>query len=308
MDRLVPPAERSTVDVERDERIGEEVVARAAARPRVGIPDAEVDEPAVRIDRRRRPHRRAAVLPLVAGPRTAAEVAVAGAGVEAPQLRARRRVECRHRAAHAHLAARYADDHLVVEVERRERHRPALLPPRVPYAPQNAARSLVESHELAGDLGDEHLAVADRDAAVAEPAAYGRDRLHRNVRVVHPKLLSGRGVEREDVVVSGRDVHHALVDDRRCLLRVRARAAALQVDLPGELQLADVRRVDSTQRRVAIVRRAAAVRDPVIARGRREVCGVERRCERDGRSSVPVPAAAGGNDERHCDGDTADDG
>src|SRR5436190_183795 len=159
MDGLVPPAQRPGVHVERDERVGEEVATRTAVRPRIGVADAEVDEPGARIDARGRPDRSAAVPPLVARPRAAADLTVRQTRVEAPQLRAVARVVRGHRSARAHLAAGDADDHLAVAIERRHGHRAAFLPPRVPRPPHDRPRLLVERHEPPRDLGDIHLAV-----------------------------------------------------------------------------------------------------------------------------------------------------
>ena len=161
------------------------------------------------------------MLPLVARPRAAADLAVGRARVEAPHLRARVRVVRGDRAAHAHLAAGYADDHLVVEVERRDRHRAALLPARIPRAPENAAGrwSSATSWPVISAMNTLPSPIATPRLLNPQHAVVIWS--YRDVRVVHPKLFAGRGVEGEDVVVAGRDVHHALVDDRRCLLRVR---------------------------------------------------------------------------------------
>src|SRR3954447_19173608 len=244
------------------------------------------------------------MLPLVARPRAAADLAVGRARVEAPHLRAGVRVVRGDRAARAHLAAGHPDDHLPAVVERRHRHRAALLPARIPRAPDDGAGRLVERNEPPGDLGDEDLPVPDRDAAVAEPTAGRRDLRLRDVRGVLPQRLPGRGIEGEDVVVARRDVHHALVDDGCRLLGVEARPAGLQMHLPGELEVRCVRGIDLRQRRVALVRDAPAVRQPIAAGRRSELRSVE--CRRTSDRAVPLTAyrrRTRENDERDGEND-----
>ena len=109
--RLVPPADWPVLTSSAtNESVKRFRPARGRSTDRVA--DDEVDEARCRVDARRRPDRAAAMLPLVAGPRAAADLAVGRARVEAPQLRARVRVVRGDRAARAHLAAGHPDDHL----------------------------------------------------------------------------------------------------------------------------------------------------------------------------------------------------
>src|SRR5207237_3939799 len=115
--------------------------------------------------------------------------------------------------------------------------------------------------------------LADRDAGLPPPctgvedlagiARARRHASHRRVsRRVMPELLAGRGVEREHVALRRLHVVDAVCDDRvrfeRAALIVLRRACA-EVDLPRELERADVRGRDLRERRVAVAVEAANV-------------------------------------------------
>jgi hypothetical protein len=74
------------------------------------------------------------------------------------------------------------------------------------------SRRAIERDELAIELADEDLVVADRDALVVPPAADRGDRAV-EVRGVLPEDLAGVDREREHVVGAGAHVRHAVVHD-----------------------------------------------------------------------------------------------
>ena len=111
------PFVRAGFDVERDDRVGEQVVAatRRAVLRRSGahIAEREVDQAQVRIDRRVDPRRGAAFLPAVAFPGVVAEFAGSGRAPEMPQQVAVARIQGESGAA---IAVVGADEQLAVVV------------------------------------------------------------------------------------------------------------------------------------------------------------------------------------------------
>src|SRR5262249_5999223 len=144
---------------------------------RARIARREVDEPQVRVDGRRLPNSRPAVLPgvVVRGPRVVAELAGAGDRIEGPDELAGARVERLHAAAAAAVAAREARDHEAVVVERRGRDAEAVRVRLGLNGPDDGAAALVERDELAVELARVDLAVAERDAAAHPTATDDRD-------------------------------------------------------------------------------------------------------------------------------------
>ena len=117
--------------LERDDRRGEQVVARANRTVEIGagITGREIDEPELGIDGRRIPHRGAAVHP---------DVGVLRPGIVTELARARNRVErpeqlpvfgavCFDAPAHADLGTREDIDDLALVIELRYRDREAFL-------------------------------------------------------------------------------------------------------------------------------------------------------------------------------------
>ena len=118
---LEVPLVGAGLHVEREDRRREEVVAAALRSVLIGrgIADRDVDHAELRIDRRMRPERSAAVRPRIAFPRVVPEFAGAGNRVEPPQLLAGLRVEGGELAAHAAFAARQPGEDAAVGVDRR---------------------------------------------------------------------------------------------------------------------------------------------------------------------------------------------
>ena len=135
---LEMPSEPAGVGVERDDRVGVEVVARPLRRIPVGtgVAHAPIREIQIGIVRAGQPDRSAAMLPglgIAIGlrigrarlPGLVAGLAGTGNGVEAPGLLAGLGVVGGDEAADAQLAAADADDDLVLDDERRQRQRVA---------------------------------------------------------------------------------------------------------------------------------------------------------------------------------------
>jgi hypothetical protein len=134
-------------------------------------------------------------------PAVVAELAGARDGVENPGPLAGFRVVRRDAAAPPHDAADARDDEAVV-VERGARDAVALLPRRDDLRPDHLARALVERDEVRVELADEHLAFAERDAAVRAAERITGAPVH--VRAVLPKDLARVEVERRVALIRDR--------------------------------------------------------------------------------------------------------
>ncbi len=281
----------AAVEPQRHDRGAEQVVARpigaVADRIGTGLAGAEIDEAEIGIDGGRLPDGGAALqIGLRAGgigivrrrPGVAAELARPGHGPEAPQLLAARRIERGELAAHAAISARDAGvDHAVV-VERRAHDGVAVLPSADGRLPREIAGLGVERHEGAVELAEKHLAVGDRDAAVGPAAAHRGDVLV-DARAMLPDERAGLGIERVDVVVAGREIHDAVLHDRRALHRIFGADARAEIDHPGGLEGLDVVAVDLGERGIARVAPVAADGEPLLAGRLAEIS----LCERQGR-------------------------
>src|SRR6185503_15142250 len=120
---LVMRAQLAGVHLERDDGARVQVVTGPrVARPRAGVAGAPVREPELRVVAAGDPHRCAAGLPRIAGPRVVAGLAWARDRVRLPHLVAGLGVERGHEAANAALAARHAYHDLAARRERGHRH------------------------------------------------------------------------------------------------------------------------------------------------------------------------------------------
>ena len=140
---LVVPLQLARVGVEREHAVAVEVVAEPVAAVPVGrrIAGAEEHEVRLGIVGARVPDGGAAFLPRVARPRVVAGLAGPGNRVDAPHFLAGRRVERRDDPADAEVAARGADDDLVLHDDRRHRDRVALRRAPRPSCSRAACRS-----------------------------------------------------------------------------------------------------------------------------------------------------------------------
>src|SRR5205807_3377664 len=86
------------------------------------------------------------------------------------------------------------------------------------------------------ELADEQHSLAHRQPSVEPAATNGRDRLA-DAGPVLPQDLAGFGIEREDVIVPGADIHDAVFDERRRLERIlTAKSGALEAGHPGAFE------------------------------------------------------------------------
>src|SRR4051812_18673039 len=155
--------------VERENRGGEKVVAgtRGGKPVRCGVAGGEVEQPELRVDCGCLPDGCAAVLPGVAGrrPRVMADLAGTGNRVEAPVFLAGLGIEGGEPAADSELAARDAGVDASVVIEGCAGDRVSLLIAADLRRPIDVTRRLVECDELAVELADVDLAVAERNAS-----------------------------------------------------------------------------------------------------------------------------------------------
>ncbi len=138
--------------------------------------------------------------------------------IKSPQQLAVVGIERLDEPAHAVFAAVGSDQHLVVDDGRRHRFAVALLGIGDLRFPKHAASLRIERNQLGVKSSHENLAAGDRHAAVVRPAAERGDWTH--LVLVVPELLASDRIDRINVVVRGRQVHHAVDDDRRGLHRL----------------------------------------------------------------------------------------
>ena len=206
--------------VDRDRRRDVEVVAGALiAHPRAAVAGAPVREVGFGIVVAGHPHGRAAGLPLIAlGPRLAAGLAGRRHGEGPPQLFTALRIERRHEAAHAELAARGTNHDLAASHERRERDVVRRLVVGNGLRPDLLAGPRIERDEHRFRGGVEHLVAVQRDAAVG---VVEHEHVLGTRTPISPEHLAGHGIQRHYLVVGRRHEHHAAVDDRRGLVHLR---------------------------------------------------------------------------------------
>ena len=206
-------------DVERDDRVRVEVVARTELRvvDRERVAGAEDVEVLCGIVGAGLPDAAAAGLPgvVIVLPRLAAGVARLGHRVPAPQLVAGVDVERRHPAARAAVAGAVLDEDLAVGHERRGQE-PLLVAELVLgrdlLVPDDLAVVAIDGDDAAvGQVGDD-LVFPERDAARARRVAFVR-----HAGVGHPDELAAVGLARVDLVDRApavARVHEAVVDER----------------------------------------------------------------------------------------------
>ena len=136
---------------------------------------------------------------------------------------------------------------------------------------------LIERHQLAVELAEEDLAVANADAAIRPAAAHGAD-LGIETRLVFPHDRARVHADREHVVGARDDVDNSVVHDRLRFARIlRPAARPVQARAPHAFELCDVAAIDRGQRGIALVVEVAAIRRPAALRRRRQRCRCERR-------------------------------
>ena len=198
------------------------------------------------------------MLPVVAFPGLVAGLSRTGDGVEAPDLVAGRGIVGGDEAADPELASADADDHLVVDDQRRHGDRVGALDVGDFGLPEWLAVGPVEGDEMCVERAHEEPVAEDGDAAVVGTAA---DQGLVAVGVAElPEHAAGDRVERHDVVGALRHVHDAVDDDRARL----PGAEHLVLEHPLHLKIGDVRGRDLVEAAVALTRVGAVVVDPVV--------------------------------------------
>src|SRR5262249_28487096 len=116
-----------------------------------------------------------------------------------------------------------------------------------------------------------------------------------NAGAVLPDQCAAPGVEREDVAVAGREIHDAVLDDRRSLHRVLGAEPRAQVHHPGALEALYIAAVDLAERRIARIAPVAPDGEPLLGRRFAQIGGTlghARRRYGDGASQGRQPEMA----------------
>ena len=233
---LVVPGELSRLEIQRDDRVGEQVGAGPLRAVAEGVPDRGVEQAELGVDGRRLPDAPAvapAADPGRAGDVPALVVLVLRNGVEVPDDLAGLRVDGEHVAARDHaLAAGRADVEDAV-VDLRGAREPvthgdgrlhvgvaqpehveddAGLPVLAEALDGLAGLGVEREHERAGGAVDDPVGVGD--AAVAEDVALAAAAAEQLRHVVDPQQVPVGGVDRVDAAPRVGDVHDAVDDDR----------------------------------------------------------------------------------------------
>ena len=198
-----------------------------------------------------------------------AGLAGTGDGVEPPLLLAGLRIVGGDEAADAVLAAGHADDHLVLDDERRQRQRVAGAGVGDAGLPDGPAADRVDRDELGVDGAHEQRVAQNRHAAVDAPAAGAR--LGRRGVLVAPEDAAELRVEGQHGVGRLGDVHDAVHHERRRLEDLQR----LRLEDPLQLEAVDVVDGNLVEGRVAVAVVVARVGEPVV----RLVGGVEQPLE-----------------------------
>ncbi len=171
--------------------------------------------------------------------------------------------------ADAVLAARHADDHLVLHHQRRHGQRIAERVVRHLRVPDRLAALRVDGHEVRVERAHEQRVAEDRDAAIDLAAADAKRR--RQHVVIDPEHAAGLRIERHDVVGRLRQVHDAVDDERRGFERLQR----LRLKHPLQLEVLRVGGRDLLQRAVALAHVGAGIGQPVLrlAGGLRKALG-----------------------------------
>ena len=264
------PLQPAVVRVQRDDRVGVEVVAGPLLVVPVGsgVADAPIRQVQRGIVRAGHPDRTAAVLPRfriaerrrrgrTRLPRITARFVRRGNRVEAPCFPAAPRVEGRNEPADPILAAADTDDDLVFDDQRGVGDRITRLAIGHFRVPQRAAGLRVDGNEMGVERAHVERVAENRQAAVVRAAADDQRRVQRVA--VDPEDAAGLGVERDDVVQPLRQVHDA-VDDQRCGLPVPGDRGLVH---PFQLEVFGVCRRNLRERAVALTEVAAGVHQPV---------------------------------------------
>ena len=258
------PVHLAAVGVPRDQTVGVEIVSRAVVRiehrHRVsGTPKHLIG---IGVIGTRDPHRAAAGLPRVVLVLPGFRAGLAGRRdhVFAPRELAGRGIQRDDEIAHAAVAARGAEDDLVLDRQRRRGELQVRLAVCDAGFPRDLAGLLVGRNHARRIIRDRDDEVApQRRAAVGE-----RHLLLARVHAPHdPPRLAGPPVDLVEHAPLIDDVEEAVLGERR-RLQVLVRRGAADRDRIGELEVLDVRLVDPLERRVTLRVIGAVVHQPVL--------------------------------------------
>ena len=257
---LEVPLEAPGRRIEREDRIGVEVVALALGAVVVGarVAGRPVERLQRRVERSGEPRGGAAALDgRAAPPRLGARFPARGDRPESPRFLAGHAIEGGHEAADTFVAARDPRHDQRADDQRGGRG-PVVLPP-VGHGrfPQQVAGEAVEREQVRV-VGDHEDAIAvHRHAAVDAGGGVAGQALRARPLIV-PDAAPGPGVQGVALVGAGH-VHDAVDDDRRHLQARRAR----QREDPRRRQPRDGAAIDLVGRAVAIAARVAVIGRPI---------------------------------------------
>jgi hypothetical protein len=197
---------------------------------------------------------------------------IAGHGMETPQHLAVRGVIGGDIATHAHFAAAVADDDFPGDDARCTGDGVTLGGIRGLHRPGRLAGRAIERDQTTIERAYKHALAPGRDSAIHDVAA-GIDRLGTlDLGVEAPQLTPGTRIEREYFAPRGRDVHDAIDHQRRRFLT----AGGVEIEIPRQLQIADVALINASERTEALLIVSATVRQPLrmIAGGGANACGI----------------------------------
>ena len=254
------PSQPAGVRVERQHRIGVEVVAFALRRVpvRPGISGTPIRQIQSRIVRTGDPDGAAAVHPAVAWPGVVPRLPWFRNDVKLPDFFSGLGVKRRDEAANAVFAAGHTHDHLIFHDQRRDGKGVALRVFGDLRLPDRPSALRVDGHDVRVERAHEKRIAEHRQAAIHLAAAY-RQVLRQHI-VIHPKHASGFRVERDGVVGRLREIHDAVDDERRgleCLQRLRLKH-------PFQLEVLYVGGRNLLQRAVTLAHVGAGIGEPVL--------------------------------------------
>ena len=252
------PFQLAAVRIQGEERAGVEVVSRTNVSVviRPGIPRAPVEQVQLGIVRAGQPGRGSAVLPRVASPRLRPGFARRRHGPEAPDPIARPWVVRIEKSANATLSASDADNHLVLDCQRRASRGVVQRWIRERLPPHDAASARIERDELRIQGREEQRAAEDRQPAI-DLAATRVDAAGQLV-LVGPQRPSRFRIERDHVARRAGHVHDAIHHNRR-----RLDLLTMHLVDPLRPQPVDVVDCDLIQAAVVMASIIAAVGQPV---------------------------------------------
>src|SRR3984893_11043746 len=169
-------------------------------------------------------------------------------GISAPKLLAGLWIPAVDEAPDPIFGARDACDQNTIRDQWRARHRVAFFPFGRLRLPNFLSGLCLISDDMGIERGAEYLAFIDRGALVGDAATHDAGGLRRPLESLLPDLLSGSDADCDRGLGIGH-VHHAVVDDRLCLLA----PIVVETETPDRHQSLDRLLVDLLERAVAVL-------------------------------------------------------